>query len=361
MSSPMNERFCTRAFSRRDIWQCHMSTHDRSGYAKCLGCGKSFRSDYLSYYLKAKTNSRCRSGYTHSIGSHVATLAPTTPSLTDLQENLAATAVQSQNTSSNLWSKEPLRISDRKSPRSKIELREWEELTTRCMQPRPTRSSIERQVRRLVQGRRPVVKLVDNTKRWRCELCHIAPFDSFDIENHAKGHAYKPPEPLIQCSKCDIDFLYDTDYQLHRSTQCESETATNQSSLSECDFLMAGCGDDWIESAIRAKFVGDLRVWERFQLYGYLDKSYEFLQSRVQKADRKSSMSPTAQSLPSLEPSSVFKRGSYIAKQSCSTYTRFTERMDATVLMERFALLGFEDHKSCTNVTTGKASHVCDD
>lgn len=147
-----------------------------------------------------------------------------------------------------------------------------------------------------------------------------------DILEHAKEHA-RNPEYRYQCSGCDIIFMFEGDLQRHLSREDECQTVSEQGS--------------WATEALKRQFLADLRIWERFQLYSYLD----LIRSHAERLRPwQPANGPGGEGSIASDPCCVAEAFSVSAHSlhSCPRDVRYNERLNVEALAKDFSLGGLE-------------------
>ena len=149
------------------------------------------------------------------------------------------------------------------------DLRRWRELQSRAARtPAKDQSSVGQQVRKHLCNVKSGVKRKSIFLGPTCNVCGMS-FGSVDdtMIAHVKSHLEHHPQPRFKCTKCNIEFLFQRDFQLH----CQRRT--NSSFATECEQLYGTIAGIWINQVIAERFVQDLRLWERFQVCEYVDQT----------------------------------------------------------------------------------------
>ena len=216
------------------------------------------------------------------------------------------------------------------------ELMEWNELLLRAsIIPRDELSSVASQVRTYLCKTRSKPKQKGVLPGSLCEICENSIGETrAQMIAHGTAHLNNPPETRFNCSKCSLDFVFKRDFRSH------CQRSANAPFANECDQLTATVAGIWINEVIRDQFVQDLRLWEKFQLFQYLDNiesSADCRLTRIRSAD----------SLPDRwSESSLFSRWSIITSRSC-TLNRRHDPSDIITVTERLKGANLNDENMC--------------
>lgn len=231
------------------------------------------------------------------------------------------------------------------------EIEPLKDLSNRSMLPNQQLSSVERVIQELRKGQRLRRPTRQDPRIWECNFCGLKIFhrgQANAVKEHAALHIVDAASPIRwQSYRCEITFAHVSDYRYHWMS-CDEDPGKN----GQCDKLMPSDGDDWVQGAVREKYICDLRIWERCLLYKYLDEVYQYMHlissSGVciggQSDDTR--QGPTSRSLIGSGPAKVFSKGSLFQNASCSTYTRYNERFNPALVVEKFTSLTIDDQSS---------------
>jgi len=153
---------------------------------------------------------------------------------------------------------------------------------------------------------------------------------------HARNLLHNPPEPKYVCWVCSVEFVYEHDFRLHRQHHQASQW------LSECEDSLTSSDELWIKRAAREKFEADLRVWEKFQLYRYLEAIDTSVERRLSKDI--SVVSRLSEHSERSSPS-LFVRRSVNSLQLCPSRLQTSQKTDFATMITNFSrvtLLGDE-------------------
>lgn len=367
---------CGQSFARKDTLKRHTATHVKSGYIKCLGCGMSFRKDYFKEHVLAKRNDNCRiandglferlpeymvpadamSTDAHTVVPNanktaaesagftaVSTAAPgyhgappplpaRKASMGDGARNSEVDFVyESPETYHPTSIVDPIFFQQNEEEMSATRImmerhsREWENLQSRvAQQPAHELSSVSQQVSLLIRRDLRYPVHVAFTRAGKCVICNqYLERHQHAVLHHAKSHLIDPPKPLHACDCCKIDFVYSQDLAGHQQRK------------GECQSMLDDDATNWLTSAVRDKFISDLRLWETAQLYFFLQSFVDSQRKGVPRPVK------NLNSVPTLRRRSASMDLKYGARnlRSCSSNLRYSDMSSAKELTHELSML----------------------
>ena len=235
----------------------------------------------------------------------------------------------------------------------RTEVVQWRELVERSRKSKKKLSSIELQVRYVLQHDREDTWAAETLHDWTCSLCNRYMHGTQKLAEHVQSHALNPPNPRFPCDDCGIRFVYHKDLRWHRCS-------TGDNTQSDCYPQRPVGSGDWVQDMMRSKFLSDLRTWERYQFYEYLEKAATFLELQQRSkicSDQDLRVKERATATVCRKNLlSTFALGSLRATHSCATYARKTSKLDHIGLIDAFGAL------STTNIVHRATPyvHVCE-
>lgn len=202
----------------------------------------------------------------------------------------------------------------------------WQRLQVRVHQRKSKLSSIERLIRDLLRQSKWSFSPTTTSASVQCYICEADMGSTRDdIFSHARAHAIGPPRPRWFCD-CGIGFVYKHDLDVHRHVNLDGR--------SDCvDFREPLTESEPLTGWVRSKYIADVRDWEKYQLYRFLDGVDTLLKERP-CAEERSAVSAPARFCRRPTSSRRESFGSFLT--AGLSLKLFTKAPDLSALVQKF-------------------------